>query len=237
MTSGHDALGGAGDSGRDNRRRFFRLSTVLDVRVWVDETVAGTDTWRTGEDGRRFLDTITEDMSVGGLRLRAPRALARGTPVDVAFTVGDTPVELSGTVAHAARDGFGAALGVEFANVERSPASAPIARFLFAQERRRLPRVLVMYSVRCHATVGDEEWRGATEECSPAFVRLLIEKAIEPGRRVTVALAFERATIRLLGRIASCEQATHMWRTAVELEEPVPARWREMIAERRTGLR
>jgi hypothetical protein len=222
----------------DNRRRAFRLATRFVVRVSVAKGERGARDWPLDEDGdRRVLDTFSEDISVGGLRFRAPKVLGPGTPVEVVFDLDGHHIELAAKVAHAAADDFGAGIGVEFTNVERSSAGAQISRFLFARERRRLPRVQVMYAVQCHTASADRESSGATEECSPSFVRVLLEDAIEPGRPVTVTLAIEPPPIKLAGRVVACTRASQMWRTSVELDEPVPERWTNLVLDRRSGLR
>jgi len=219
-------------------RKAFRLDTALPLRVRVGKGVRGSGEWPLTEDGEwRVLDTRTEDLSVGGLRFRAPRVLTRGEPVAVEFELGDHLIELEARVAHAKADQFGAGIGIEFTNAERNVASALISRFLFALERERIPRVLVMYAVRCTSTNSDQELRGASEECSRSFVQLLLEKPVEPGRAVTLVMAIERASIRLFGHVVKCRQALNMWRLSVELDEPVHKRWADLVVERKSGLR
>ena len=219
-------------------RRAFRLDTALPLRVRVADGLRGTRDWPQTEDGEwRVLDTVTEDLSIGGLRFRAPHVLARGETVEVDFDLDDYEITLDAKVAHAEADPWGAGIGIEFVNTERNVATSLLSRYLFALERERLPRVLVMYAVRCAVTHSDVEVRGATEECSRAFVQLLLEKSVEPTRAVALSIAMERSSIRLFGTVVKCREAMNMWRVSIELDDPVPQRWADVVAERKSGIR
>ena len=221
-----------------NRRRAYRMPVGLETRVLAERDASGTVAWKLHDDGEhRVLDTLSEDLSVGGLRFRAPNLISRGTHLTVSFQLNDTPIELNAQVAHAAADTFGAAIGTEFTNIDRSPVGAQVARYLFACERRRLPRVRVMYSLRCTTGKRSEDCRGTTEECSPTFINALLEKPIPPGRPVELTLALDALLQRFTGRSVSCAASGQLWRTGIELAEPTPPRWREVLVERRDGLR
>ena len=235
MSRGDDSSGPADPR---SQRRAFRIDTALPVRIRVAPDAFGASTWPPSDDGdARVLDTFTEDVSVLGMRFRAPATLAPGEPLAVAFELDDQPFELAAEVACADADQFGAGVGIEFVNAERNVAISLLSRHMFTLERERLPRVLVMYAVRCAIPNASGETKGASEECSPSFVQCLLERSVEPGTNVTLIMAIERATIRLLGRVVKCRQALNMWRLSVELDDPIPPRWADLVAERRSGLR
>ena len=223
-----------------NRRTAFRLPTVFEVRVHSAGTPRGTEEWRRAADGAgRVLATVTEDVSAGGLRFRAPAVLARGTPLTVSFALDETPIEAAGEVAHVGADEFGAGIGVSFTGVEGATASR-LVRYITARERIRLPTVPLMYSINCHAGRELVELEGATEECSPSFVRLLLSRAVAPGEQLAIVVNVGRSEMRLGGRVVNCRRADQLWRTEVELTDLTGAaatQWRDLVVRIRDALR
>jgi hypothetical protein len=208
-----------------NRRTAFRLPTVFPVSV--------------RRAGAPCLTTVTEDLSAGGLCFRAPEAFAGGTSVELSFTIDHTPVSVGGIVAHVAADTFGAAIGVAFTDVDGATTSR-LVRFITACERARLPSVPIMYSLQCHVDRERVDLEGATEECSPGFVRLLLSRSITPGEPVTVVVKVGRTEMKLTGRVVTCRRADQLWRTQVELSEltgPITQPWRELVVRLRDASR
>ena len=236
------AMGGTDDDVRQssNRRTAFRLPTAFDVCVRSDGTPKGTENWkRADRGGGRVLATVTEDVSAGGIRFRAPAVVPRGTPLSVSFSLDDTAIEAEGEVAHVSADEFGAGVGVSFAGVDGATTSR-LVRFITTRERMRLPTVPIMYSVNCHVDREHVELEGATEECSPTFVRVLLSHAVDPGKHVTVAVNIGRSETRLPGRVVSCRKADQLWRTEVELGDvlgPIAGQWRDLVVRIRDASR
>jgi hypothetical protein len=222
-----------------NRRTAFRLPTVFDVKVRSDGAPKGTEDWTRLGGAERVLDTVSEDISAGGLRFRAPTVLARGTPLAVSFALDETAVELEGFVAHVGADEFGAGIGVSFIGIDGATTSR-LVRYITARERLRLPTVSIMYSTMCHIDRDRTELDGATEECSPGFLRLLLSRSVPPGERVALVVNIGRTEMRLRGRAVSCRRADQLWRTEVELEDvadTVGSQWRELVIRVRDASR
>ena len=239
MAADDDDLAALGPRQSSNRRTAFRLPTVFEVRVRsASGAPKGTEDWvRSGAE--RVLDTVSEDVSAGGLRFRAPAVLARGTPLALAFALDETAVDLEGFVAHVGADEFGAGIGVSFSGIDGATTSR-LVRYITARERLRLPTVSIMYSVMCHVERDRRELDGATEECSPSFVRLLLSRSVRPGERVGLLVNVGRTEIRLRGRAVSCRRADQLWRTEVELEDLADtfgSQWRELVIRIRDSSR
>jgi len=235
-------MGGSGDGPREssNRRTAFRLPTAFDVRVRSDGSPKGTEEWAKADRGAaRVLATVTEDVSAGGLRFRAPARLPYGTPLTVSFALDDTPIEAEGAVAHVSADDFGAGIGVAFLGVDGATTSR-LVRFITARERQRLPTVPIMYSINCHVDRERVELDGATEECSPSFMRLLLSRAVQPGEQLAIVVKVGRTEMRLAGRAVSCRPADQLWRTEVELgdlEGTIASQWRDTVVRLRDSSR
>ncbi len=235
-------MGGSGDGPlpSSNRRTAFRLSTAFDVRVRSDGSPRGTEEWTKADRGAaRVLATVTEDVSAGGLRFRAPALLPRGTPLLVSFALDDTAIEAESEVAHVSADEFGAGIGVSFVGVDGATTSR-LVRFITARERLRLPTVPIMYSINCHVDRERVELDGATEECSPSFMRLLLSRAVRPGERLAIVVNVGRTEMRLAGRAVSCRPADQLWRTEVELgdlEGTIASQWRDTVVRLRDSSR
>ena len=235
-------MGGNGDGPlqSSNRRTAFRLPTAFDVRVRSNGSAKGTDAWTRADRGAaRVLATVTEDVSAGGLRFRAPEVVPRGTPLTVSFALDDAPVEAEGEVAHVSSDDFGAGIGVSFAGIDGATTSR-LVRFITARERLRLPTVSIMYSINCHVDRERVELDGATEECSPSFMRLLLSRGVPPGEHLATVVNVGRTEMRLPGRVVSCRRADQLWRTEVELVDLVGViadQWRDTVIRLRDSSR
>src|SRR5438552_1097626 len=97
-----------GTSPFGNRRATFRLATALDVQVRSAPDTVGTDAWaRDATNGERVLRTVTEDISVGGLRFRAPNTLPAGSDVSISLTLNGARHVVKGSVRRASADPFG----------------------------------------------------------------------------------------------------------------------------------
>ncbi len=233
-------MGGSADKAvqASNRRTAFRLPTALAVRVRCAEAIAGMDGW-TREGGARVLESVTEDVSAGGLRFRAPAVLARGTPLSVAFALDETRAEAHGEVAHVSADEFGAGIGISFTDLGVATTSR-LVRFITARERLRLPTVPIMYPINGHAGRDQVELDGATEECSPSYVRVLLSHAVRPGEHVVMVVNVGRSEMRLTGRVVTCRRADQLWRAEVELGDlagTVSLQWRELVVRIRDAAR
>lgn len=239
-SSDHHLEDSDGPRQSSNRRTAFRLATTIEVRVRIEGSPRGTDTWKRADGGRaRELTTVTEDVSAGGLRFRAPAVVQRGAPVTVAFALDGTPVEAAGAVAHVEADEFGAGVGVQFSGVDGATTSR-LVRFITTRERLRLPTVSIMYSAQCHVDQGSRVLDGATEVCSPTFIRLLLSRSVPPGENLAVVVNVGRAEMRLGGRAVTCRRADQMWRTEVELGDldgTVAAQWRDLVVRLRDSAR
>jgi hypothetical protein len=235
-------MGGSGDGPlpSSNRRTAFRLPTAFDVRVRSDGAPTGTEEWTRADRGAaRVLATVTEDVSAGGLRFRAPALLPRGTPLTVSFALDDTPVVAEGAVAHVSTDDFGAGIGVSFVGVDGATTSR-LVRFITARERLRLPTVPIMYSINCHIARARIELDGATEETSPSIMRLLLSRSVETGEQLAIVVNVGRTELRLAGRVVCCRPADQLWRTEVELGDldgPIGTQWRDIVVRLRDSSR
>ena len=218
-----------------NRRAAFRLPVALDLVATVPAGTRCGDGWKSGRDGLR-LHTVTEDLSVGGLRFRAPQRLERDTDVEIEMNLEGVRLDIDAVVVQTTVDAFGAGIGVRFTASEGHPGPGQISRFLFARERRRLPQVSVMYAVRCSADGSEGLVEGTTAECSPGFAWLLLARPTEAGRRVMVNVRVDKQELAMRGRVVSSVQVDHLWRTGVEFDDVLP-RWRDVILERRDGRR
>ncbi|HET9730622.1 MAG TPA: hypothetical protein VFR41_14430, partial [Acidimicrobiia bacterium] len=63
-----------------NRRQAFRIEVTCAIDAFSERPVAGTDAWNVESDRRgRSLRTISEDVSISGVRMRLPAPLRAGT--------------------------------------------------------------------------------------------------------------------------------------------------------------
>ena len=136
-------------------------------------------------------------------------------------------------------DEFGAGIGVSFTDIDGAMTSR-LVRFITSRERLRLPTVSIMYSLRCQIERESAEFEGATEECSPTFVRVLLANPVPPGKAIGVVVNVGRTEMKLGGRVVSCRRADQLWRTEVELRErsgPVVEQWRDVVVRLRDAAR
>ena len=97
-----------------------------------------------------------------------------------------------------------------------------------------------MYSINCHIAREHVELDGATEECSPSFMRLLLSRSVEPGEQLAIVVNVGRTEMRLAGRVVSCRPADQLWRTEVELcdlDGPIGTQWRDVVVRLRDSSR
>jgi hypothetical protein len=97
-----------------------------------------------------------------------------------------------------------------------------------------------MYSAHCHVDRGKQVLDGATEACSPSFIRLLLSRSVEPGEVLSVIVNVGRTEMRLGGRAVTCRRADQMWRTEVELADlngTVAEQWRDLVVRLRDSNR
>jgi hypothetical protein len=217
-----------------NRRAAFRLPIALDVVVRTSSGTAGTERWDSTRGGVE-LRTVTEDLSAGGLKFRAPARLPTAKPLELLLDIEAKPLPLTGNVAYARPDDMGVGVGVQFTNVERNPAQGQLTRFLFARERRRLPQVSLMYPVVCRETESGQ-CQGTTEVCSPGFAWLILEGKVAIGARAKLSVEVGGTEIGLTGRAVACARTGNAWRVGMEFDDIVPT-WRDLIIERREGRR
>jgi hypothetical protein len=97
-----------------------------------------------------------------------------------------------------------------------------------------------MYSINCHLERERVELDGATEECSPSFMRLLLSGAVRPGEHLAIVVNVGRTEMRLAGRVVSCRRADQLWRTEVELVDlagVIASQWRDVVVRLRDSSR
>ncbi len=94
-----------------------------------------------------------------------------------------------------------------------------------------------MYPVRCEVAARRRAIPGTTLECSPGFVELLLDHEVAPMQAITVGVVADRSVVTLRGAVVWCRAEHDVWRTAVELDEPVNERWKTIVVDRRDGRR
>lgn len=205
--------------GAANRRAAFRIDVSCAVEMTVDKSVPGTATWERARPGHgRRLRTITEDVSMTGVRLRAPDVLRKGTRARLRIEHGDEAAEVIAEVMHAGKDIFGAHIGMHFMVIDPQTRAA-LTRFIAREERRRLPNVRVMYDAVCVIAGANDAIEGSTVECTPGFVRFLLRRPVEPATplRATVSTAGQR--FQMNGRVVTARPAGDLWSTGVRLSD------------------
>ena len=99
-------------SGSSCRRDMHRTA-------FADMSARGTDEWDIDKSrGGRSLVTVTEDLSMTGLRLRTPAPLPAGTQLALEIDVAGEVADVAAEVMHARADEFGAHAGVRFAIID-----------------------------------------------------------------------------------------------------------------------
>jgi hypothetical protein len=222
-----------------NRRTFFRLPTAVAISV-RNRNADITKQWSLDLERESYvLSTSTEDFSIGGLRFRAPVPLAQGTRVDIAVELPDRePLELDAVVTHVVTDDFGASIGAAFVGVNELQ-SARLARFISGAQRRYLPTVSALFTVKCR-TEGASFMQGVTRHCAPGYIEMLLPESIAPASAVELLVTVDHADVVLRGNVVSSREDCGLWRAGVEFDEIPPAiatRWREVIFECRDGFR
>jgi hypothetical protein len=233
QVTGAVALDGA------NRRAAFRIEVSCPVTASIDTAARGTEDWE--RDGRRrWLPTVTEDLSMSGLRLRLPAPLPPRTTLALRLAVGETEVDLPAEVMHSRADMLGAFAGIRFTVID-PPTRTLITRFIAAEERRRLPSVRIMYPAACTFAGEREPLEGSTEVCSPAFVWVLLGKALAPTTATAVAIRpAAQQRIRLEGHVVTCRRQGDLWSTGIALDDVDPtvtAQWSNLVAHLRASNR
>jgi hypothetical protein len=220
-----------------NRRAYFRIPTVMAVTVLTSSDAANE--WAIDIDrGMRVLETITEDVSIGGLRFRAPNPLPSGSNIEIELPLDSGLLLLDAVVTHVASDEFGANIGAAFVSVGEVHL-ARLARFISGAQRSYLPTVSAAFNVRCRVE-GSTSTYGVTRQCAPGYVETVLADACTPGSTMEVLAYVDEVPVVLRGRVVSCRPRDGLWRTGIELGDLPPAvasRWRDIVIDCRDGLR
>ena len=89
-----------------------------------------------------------------------------------------------------------------------------------------------MYSATCAVAGELEELEGATQECTPGFVRLLLRQPVAPTKLVALTISTAGTAIRLDGHVVASNRVGDMWSAGVRLdatEETVAAAWTDLV--------
>jgi hypothetical protein len=218
---------------------FFRLPTSVAITV-RNRNADITNQWSVDLERETYvLNTSTEDFSIGGLRFRAPAPLAQGTRIDISIELPERePLELDAIVTHVFADDFGASVGAAFVGVDELQ-SARLARFISGAQRRYLPTVSALFTVKCRIE-GSSFMQGVTRQCAPGYIEMLLPQAVAPGTPVELLVTVDQADVVLRGSMVSCRDDCGLWRAGVEFADVPPAiasRWREVLIECRDGFR
>jgi hypothetical protein len=221
-----------------NRRGAFRIEMTCPVFVFADSSLEGTASWaRNRLTGGFCLATVTEDLSMSGLRLRLPAPVDAGTRLGLTIDVAGNGAEVLGEVMHSRADEFSAFAGVAFTMIDPQ-TRAGLARLIAAEERRRLPNVPVMYPAVCIVGGENEAWECSTQECTPGFVRVLTRRPIAPTKDISVTIEIARARFRLDGHVVTCQPFKYVWSMGVNLDSTDPliaAGWTDFLAHQRAA--
>ena len=208
------------------------------VFVLVDSQAPGTEGWtRNRLTGGFCLATVTEDLSMSGVRIRVPAPLDPGTRLGLTIDVAGTGAEAIGEVMHSRTDEFSAFAGVAFTMID-AQTRAGLTRLIAAEERRRLPNVRVMYPATCVVGGESEAWECSTQECTPAFIRILIRRPIAPTRDVSVTIERTGSRIRLDGHVVTCQPARDLWSIGIQLDSTdalIAASWADLLTHERAS--
>ena len=239
MPQGQETRHQEDTSGRGaNRRAAFRIEMTCSVFVFADSSAPGTETWtRNRLTGGFCLATVTEDVSMGGVRLRLPAPLEAGTRLGLTIDVAGNGAEAIGEVMHSRSDEFSAFAGVAFTMIDPQ-TRAQLTRLIAAEERRRLPNVQVMYPATCIVGGESEAWECSTQECTPAFIRVLIRRPIVPTKDVSVTIEKTGARIRLDGHVVTCQPVRDLWSIGIQLDSTdalIAASWTDLLTHQRAA--
>jgi hypothetical protein len=70
-----------------NKRAAFRLDLSCPVQLIADTGERGTDDWTSELSGPRTVDTVTEDVSSGGVRIRLAQPMRDGARVTLRLAI------------------------------------------------------------------------------------------------------------------------------------------------------
>lgn len=219
------------------RRAGLRVPVQLDVEIRATHDTPGVMGWRPHPDGGRVLETITEDLAIGGLSFTAPAGVELGTRLELLLETPGHDLALTGEVTHSTTNPAGTSVGVRFDEVHRSVV-AQLERLVARYRERLVPRVSIGFRAVCR--MGLQALDGTTRDCSPGALTLTLPEAVPAGAPVEVALYFGDESIILRGRVASCRATLsgREWSAVVLLEDTstgTAARWRAVLDARRIG--
>jgi hypothetical protein len=219
------------------RRAGLRVPVQLDVEIRAMDETPGVVGWRPHPDGGRVLETITEDLAVGGLSFAAPADVEVGTQLELLLETRGQDLVITGAVVHSTTNPAGTSVGVRFDEVHRSVV-ARLERLVAGYRERLVPRVSFGFRAVCR--IGAHVFDGTTRDCSPGGMTLTLPEAVAAGAPVETVLYFGDEHIILRGRVASCRatRSGRGWSTVVLLEDASPelaARWRAVLDARRIG--
>jgi hypothetical protein len=234
-----DARSAAGPGPEDDaeRRVGLRVPVQLDVEIRAVGDSPGVAGWRPHPDGGRVLETLTEDLAVGGLSFTAPAAVELGTRLELLLETHGQDLALTGAVVHSTTNPAGTSVGVRFDELHRSIV-ARLERLVAGYRERLVPRLSIGFRAVCW--IGRQVLDGRTRYCSPGALTLTLPEAVPAGAPVETALYFGDENITLRGRVAACRatRSGREWSTVVLLEDASPGtaeRWRAVLDARRTG--
>ena len=219
------------------RRAGLRVPVQLDVEIRAVDETPGVAGWRPHPDGGRVLETITEDLAVGGLSFTAPADVELGTQLELLLETRGQDLVLTGAVVHSTTNPAGTSVGVRFDEVHRSIA-ARLERLVAGYRERLVPRVSIGFRAVCR--IGPQVLDGTTRYCSPGALTLTLPEAVPAGAPAETVLYFGDENIVLRGRVASCRATLsgRGWSVVVLLEDASPAiatRWRVVLDASRIG--
>src|SRR5215467_7307501 len=94
------------------RRAGLRVPVQLDVEIRAMDDAPGVGGWRPHPDGGRVLETLTEDLAVGGLSFTAPADVELGTRLELLLGIRGDDLALTGVVVHSTTNPAGTSVGV-----------------------------------------------------------------------------------------------------------------------------
>ena len=215
-----------------NRRGAFRIDVSCSATAIAERVVRGMDAWELdGASSSRTLETVTEDLSMTGVRLRLPAPLAAGTRLALRINVDGMDADVSAEVMHSRADEFGAHAGLQFLIIDPQ-TRAHVTRFIASEERKRLPNVRVMYPATCTIRRDGSTLEGSTQECTPGFVRVLLPQPVAPTTATRVEVATSGTKLALDGHVVGTNRVGALWSTGVDLrstEKTAREQWTDLL--------